>query len=96
MNVFYFVFYEWYEKYGVCKYGVYGMSYCYVVFWVVEMFGKLLEDLKLIIFYIGVGVLIMVIKNGKFFDILMGFFLLVGVMMVICLGDVDLFLVVFV
>lgn len=56
------------------------------------MLGCLIEDLKIIICYLGNGVLIIVVDGGKLVDILMGFIFFVGVIMGICLGDVDVLL----
>lgn len=80
----------YYEDFKVRKYGFYGISYCYVLECVVKLLNKLIEDLKIIICYLGNGVLIIVVNGGKFMDIFMGFMLLVGVIMGMCLGDIDL------
>lgn len=60
------------------------------------MLDKLIEDLCIILCYIGNGVLIVVIDGGKFIDILMGFILFVGVIMGICFGNIDFVLILFI
>lgn len=78
-----------YCEYGVCCYGFYGISYCYVSYCVVEMVGLVVGDSSWFSVYFGNGSLICVIVNGQSFDISMGLILLEGLVMGICSGDVD-------
>lgn len=69
--------------------------YGYLIGWVVELLVKLKDDFNLVMLYLGSGVLLVVVKNGWVFDILMGFMLLMGVIMGMCVGDVDLVVLLF-
>lgn len=92
----YSLLYEYYEKFGICKYGFYGILYKYVIECVVEFFGCLLKDLCLIFCYFGNGVSIVVVEGGKLIDIFMGFMLFVGVVMGICFGNIDFVLILYI
>ena len=54
---------EWYEKYGVRKYGFHGTSHKYITTVMKEKLGR--EDVNLIICHIGSGASISAIKNGR-------------------------------
>lgn len=88
-NFIYSVPYEWYEKYGVRRYGAHGTSHRYVTGEAAKLLGRPLEDLKLVSCHIGAGASICAIKNGKSFDTSMGFTPLTGVTMATRSGDVD-------
>ncbi|WEV57909.1 acetate/propionate family kinase [Ligilactobacillus acidipiscis] len=88
-NFIYSVPYEWYEKYGVRRYGAHGTSHRYVAGEAAKLLGRPLEDLKLVSCHIGAGASICAIKNGKSFDTSMGFTPLTGVTMATRSGDVD-------
>lgn len=79
--------YEWYEKYGIRKYGAHGTSHRYIA----ETVSKILQTdkYKLISCHIGNGVSITAIKDGKSIDTSMGFTPLAGVAMGTRSGDVD-------
>lgn len=79
--------YEWYEKYGVRKYGFHGTSHCFITKTVTEMLGK--KDLRIIICHLGNGGSISAVKNGKCIDTSMGFTPLAGIMMGTRSGDID-------
>ncbi len=86
-NYIYPVPYEWYEKYGVRKYGFHGTSHKY-------MTEKMKEILKndspnLIICHIGSGSSISCIKAGKCYDTTMGLTPLDGLMMGTRSGAID-------
>lgn len=86
-NFIYPVPYEWYEKYGVRKYGFHGTSHKY-------MTEKMKEILKndspnLIICHIGSGSSISCIKAGKCYDTTMGLTPLDGLMMGTRSGAID-------
>ena len=53
VNYMYPVPYEWYEKYGVRKYGFHGTSHKYITETMKKMLGK--EDVNLIICHVGSG-----------------------------------------
>ena len=88
--------YEWYEKYGVRRYGAHGTSHQYVAEKAAEYLGKPLEDLKLITCHLGAGSSMCAIKNGKSFDTSMGFTPLIGITTGTRSGDVDFSLVAYV
>ena len=79
--------YEWYEKYGVRKYGFHGMSHKYISKRIAEILGK--ENIKVISCHIGNGGSICAIKNGKSYDTSMGFTPNAGLMMGSRSGDID-------
>lgn len=67
----YLLLYEDYKELKVRKYGFYGIFYLYVFGIMREIMGNF-EYLKIIVCYLGNGVLIIVVKDGKLVDILMG------------------------
>jgi len=83
----YSVPYEWYEKYGVRKYGFHGTSHRYIASAVKNVLGR--EDFKLICCHIGNGGSLSAIKDMKCIDTTMGFTPLAGIMMGTRSGDVD-------
>ncbi|MDE5888494.1 MAG: acetate kinase [Bacilli bacterium] len=86
-NYIYPVPYEWYEKYGVRKYGFHGTSHKYITQRMQEMLGK--EDINIINCHIGSGSSICCIKNGKSIDTTMGLTPLDGLMMGTRSGSID-------
>ncbi len=83
----YSVPYEWYEKYGVRRYGFHGKSHQYITEFMKEILLK--DDVNLIICHIGSGASIAAIKNGKCIDTSMGLTPLDGLMMGTRSGSVD-------
>ena len=81
--------YEYYEKYGIRKYGAHGTSHKYVANRIAELLGKPIEDLKIISCHIGQGASICAIQNGKSVDTSMGLTPLGGVAMGSRSGDLD-------
>ena len=79
--------YEWYEKYGVRKYGFHGTSHKYITQQMQEKLNK--KDVNLIICHIGSGASISAIKNGKCYDTTMGITPLDGLMMGTRSGSID-------
>ena len=65
--------YEWYEKYGIRKYGFHGTSHRYVGAKAAEYVGKDIKDLKIITCHIGSGSSVTAINGGKAVDTSMGF-----------------------
>ena len=86
-NFLYPVPYEWYQKYGVRKYGFHGTSHKYVSGRCQELLGK--EDAKIIVCHIGNGGSISAVKNGKCIDTSMGLSPNAGIMMGTRAGDID-------
>ena len=85
----YAVPYEYYEKYGVRKYGFHGTSHRYVSAKMAELLGRPIEETKIITCHIGNGASVAAIKDGKVIDTSMGLTPLAGVMMGSRSGDID-------
>jgi len=87
VNYMYPVPYEWYEKYGVRKYGFHGTSHKFITETMKKILGK--ENVNLIICHVGSGASISCIKDGKCFDTTMGLTPLDGLMMGTRCGSID-------
>jgi acetate kinase len=81
--------YDWYEKYGVRKYGFHGTSHKYVTQRTAEILGKKTDEVNLVICHIGNGASICAVKNGKSVDTTMGFTPLEGIPMGTRSGNID-------
>ena len=81
--------YEYYEKYGIRKYGFHGTSHKYVSLEIAKLLGKPIEELKIINCHIGQGVSLCAIQNGVSVDTTMGLTPLGGVAMGSRSGDLD-------
>ncbi len=81
--------YEYYEKYGVRKYGAHGTSHHFVSDRVAVLEGKDKKDLKIIVCHIGNGASITAVKDGVCCDTSMGFTPLDGFMMGTRTGTLD-------
>ena len=81
--------YEYYEKYGIRKYGAHGTSHKYVSRRIAELLGKPVEDLKIINCHLGQGASICAIQDGKCVDTSMGLTPLGGIAMGSRSGDLD-------
>lgn len=81
--------YEYYEKYGIRRYGFHGTSHKYVAERAAYMLGVNIQDLKLITCHLGNGASISAIKRGKCIDTSMGFTPLAGVAMGTRSGSID-------
>jgi len=81
--------YEYYEKYGIRKYGFHGTSHKYVSERAAELLGQSPNRLRLITCHIGNGASIAAIENGESIDTTMGFTPLEGVTMGTRSGSLD-------
>ncbi|MDD4212409.1 MAG: acetate kinase [Bacilli bacterium] len=81
--------YEWYEKYGIRKYGAHGTSHQYVAQEAAKLLGKPLEECKIITIHLGNGASLAAVKNGKCIDTSMGLTPLGGIPMGTRSGDID-------
>ena len=81
--------YEYYEKYGIRKYGFHGTSHRYVSARVAQLVGKPVENLKTIVCHLGQGASLCAVENGKSVDTSMGFTPLAGIAMGTRSGDLD-------
>ncbi len=78
--------FEWYQDYGIRKYGFHGTSHKYIWKFMSEVLGS---DAKIISCHIGNGGSLCAIKGGKVVDTTMGFTPLAGIMMGSRSGDID-------
>jgi len=81
--------YEYYEKYGVRKYGFHGTSHKYVSNRCSEIMGKDIKDLKIVTCHLGNGCSISAVKNGVCVDTTMGFTPVDGMLMGTRCGSMD-------
>ncbi len=81
--------YEYYEKYGVRKYGFHGTSHSYVSRRVAAILDRPYESLKTIVCHLGNGASVCAVKNGKSVDTSMGLSPLEGLVMGTRSGDID-------
>lgn len=81
--------YEYFEKYGIRRYGFHGTSHKYISQRCADRMGVPLEKLKMITCHLGNGSSIAAIKFGKVFDTSMGFTPLDGFMMGTRSGGID-------
>lgn len=81
--------YEYYEKYGVRRYGFHGTSHKYVSHKAAEYLQEPIERLKIITCHLGNGSSIAAVDQGKVVDTSMGMTPLAGLMMGTRCGDLD-------
>lgn len=81
--------YEYYEKYGIRKYGAHGTSHMYVSKRMAEIVNKDIKDLKIVTCHLGQGSSICAVESGKSIDTSMGLTPLGGIPMVTRSGDLD-------
>ncbi len=89
MAYMYAVPYEYFEKYGIRRYGFHGTSHQYVSQRCAEFMHQDISKLKIITCHLGNGASIAAVKFGKVFDTSMGFTPLDGFMMGTRSGGVD-------
>lgn len=80
---------EWYEKYGVRRYGFHGTSYKYVSNRAAELLNIPIEDSAFVIAHLGSGASLAAVLNGESVDTTMGFTPLDGIVMGTRAGAVD-------
>ena len=81
--------YEYYEQFGVRRYGFHGTSHKYLTQRMADLMGKEPEELNLITCHLGNGSSLAAIRGGKCFDTSMGFTPLEGLVMGTRCGDID-------
>jgi len=81
--------YEWYEKYGVRRYGFHGTSFLYVTKRAAALMGKDSNSINAIVCHIGNGASICAVKDGVSYDTSMGLTPLEGLVMGTRSGDFD-------
>jgi acetate kinase len=80
---------EFYEEYGIRKYGFHGTSHKFVAEATAEYLQRPLDELKLITCHLGNGCSIAAINRGKVLDTSMGLTPLMGLVMGTRCGDID-------
>ena len=81
--------YEYYEKYGVRKYGFHGTSHMFVSQRLAEIENKSIQNLKIVTCHLGQGASICAVDGGKSVDTSMGLTPLGGIPMVTRSGNLD-------
>ena len=81
--------YEYYEKYGIRRYGFHGTSHKYVSAKGAKFAGLDINDSKIITCHLGNGSSIAAVMNGKSIDTTMGFTPLEGLIMGTRCGNID-------
>jgi acetate kinase len=81
--------YEWYEDYGVRRYGFHGTSHKYVAKKAAAILNKSFEDLKIITCHLGNGASMAAVDGGEVMDTSMGLTPLEGLVMGTRCGDID-------
>ncbi len=81
--------YEFYQNYGIRKYGFHGISHKYVSARAAEILGQPIQHLKFLTLHLGNGCSIAAIQNGRCIDTTMGFTPLEGLTMGTRCGDLD-------
>ncbi|PFP25851.1 acetate kinase [Bacillus sp. AFS073361] len=81
--------YEYYQQYGIRKYGFHGTSHQYVSQRSAELLKRPIRELRLISCHLGNGASLTAIDGGKSIDTSMGFTPLAGVTMGTRSGNID-------
>ena len=81
--------YEYYEKYGVRRYGFHGTSHSFVSKHIAEFLGMDINNSKIIVAHLGNGSSISAVLNGECVDTSMGLTPLEGLPMGTRSGDID-------
>lgn len=89
MAYMYAIPYEYFEKFGIRRYGFHGTSHRYISQRCADFMHEDLSKLKMITCHLGNGASIAAIKFGKVFDTSMGFTPLDGVIMGTRSGAID-------
>ncbi len=81
--------YEYYEKYGIRRYGFHGTSHKFVARRAAELLPKEKEESKIITCHLGNGASVAAVDGGKSVDTSMGLTPLEGLVMGTRCGDID-------
>ena len=81
--------YEYYEKYGIRRYGFHGTSHSFVSKETIKFANLNPENCKVIVCHLGNGASLAAVKNGKVIDTSMGLTPLEGLIMGTRCGDID-------
>lgn len=88
-NYMYAIPYEYYEKYGLRKYGFHGTSHYFITLRMSEILEKDRNDMNIITLHLGNGSSLSAVKNGKCYDTSMGLTPLEGLVMGTRSGNLD-------
>jgi acetate kinase len=88
--------YEWYEKYGVRRYGYHGASHRYITAETIRLLNLPRDDHKIISCHLGGSSSLCAFKNGVAMDTSMGFTPQSGVIQGTRIGDMDPFVLPFI
>jgi acetate kinase len=86
---FYGLPYEFYEKFGIRRYGFHGSSHAYVARRTAQLLHRPIDRLRIISCHLGAGASLTAIKEGRSVDTTMGFTPMEGVMMGTRCGNLD-------
>ncbi|AKP67714.1 acetate/propionate family kinase [Companilactobacillus ginsenosidimutans] len=89
VNYLYSIPMDYYKNFKARRYGAHGTSHRYIAQRLNEIVPGGIEDKNVIVLHLGSGASISAIKNGKAFDISMGFTPLAGITMSSRSGDLD-------
>lgn len=81
--------YEYYQKYGIRRYGFHGTSHQFVAEKAAKMVGKDWKDLKIVSCHLGSGASLCAVDHGKSVDTSMGMTPIEGLLMGSRPGDID-------
>ena len=81
--------YEYYEKYGLRKYGFHGTSHKYVSGRAAEILGRDAKELKIVTCHLGNGSSLCAVSGGESLDTTMGYTPTSGLVMGTRCGDLD-------
>ena len=81
--------YEWYERWGVRRFGFHGLSHAYCAGRAAELLGRPLAELKLVTCHLGSGCSLAAVDGGRSIATTMGFTPLDGLVMATRPGAVD-------
>lgn len=81
--------YEYYEKYGIRRFGFHGMSHEYVAKETAAAMGKDIKEIRTIVCHLGNGASITAVNGGKSVDTSMGYTPLDGIIMGTRCGSLD-------
>lgn len=88
-NYMYAIPYEYYEKYGLRKYGFHGTSHYFITLRMSEILEKDRDGMNIITLHLGNGSSLSAVKNGKCYDTSMGLTPLEGLVMGTRSGNLD-------
>jgi acetate kinase len=81
--------YEWYEKWGIRRFGFHGISNAYCASRAAEMLGRGLSELRIVTCHLGGGCSVTAVRGGVPVATTMGMTPLAGIMMATRSGSID-------